>query len=306
MSLFTEARYTCYECDSSTVACRNNGNNEHYCLKAQGWSKSKAGRHWRCIRHQFTEDFQRGMIEADWERCHCYHRPPRHGLWYSETGESSPPPPPTGTGSSSLSPPPPPQSLTPPPCATHEIFQLLFKHLQKPRDELEQRVGYKTRLELFGSVVAGLNDHGSDLDVICFYENFADVDRQRKEMCLHMAFSFLSHHILDTCSGVRLQWNKSTICFMFRGVPIDLNVSWVKKELHSYVEISLYLQACVSRKSVDEWKLILESARQTGIAQQRGGARGSHLKPVVVSLLLAAAVLPLWKDATEMMRGMGF
>ena len=104
-----------------------------------------------------------------------------------------------------------------------------------------------------------------------------------------MAFSFLSHHILHTCSGVRLQWNKSTICFTFRGVAIDLNVSWVKKELHSYVELSLYLRACLSPQSVDEWKLILESARQTGIAQQRGGPRGSHLKTVVLSLLLAAA-----------------
>ena len=142
---------------------------------------------------------------------------------------------------------------------------------------------------MFGSVAAGLNDNGSDLDVACFYPNFANVPAQEREMCLHMVFGFLSQHILHTCPAVRLLWSKYTIAFEFHGTAIDLSVSWTKTGLHSHVELSRCLRERAGQ-TVSAWRRLLESARQSGIAQQRGDARGSRLKTAVVSLLLAAAL----------------
>ena len=125
---------------------------------------------------------------------------------------SSPPLPRWCLGSS-LPPPPPPL----PTLGSRASHLLLFCRLQSSLAEVLDRVHKVTerspRIELFGSVLAGLDDPQSDLDILCFFPDGKDVDRQDREFCLHVAFGLVGQHFKrmaskEECSGVEELWHK--------------------------------------------------------------------------------------------------
>jgi hypothetical protein len=92
----------------------------------------------------------------------------------------------------------------------------------------------------------------------------------------------------------RLQWYKYTIEFVFDGIQIDLCIDVAQTVIHTHVAITEGLKACVEKHSQhlpsSIWKELLDSARMSGIAQARHQPRGTKLKTVVLSILVAAAL----------------
>ena len=117
------------------------------------------------------------------------------------------------------------------------------------------------------------------------FQHFSHIDAQEKEMCLHMAFAYFACYILKKFGDVYLQWGKSTIAFTFQRVCIDFCVCWAKAELHSHVVLSRCLRENLPQPTANACKELLQSARDSGIAQSRGGPKASYLKTMVLSLV---------------------
>ena len=178
-------------------------------------------------------------------------------------------------------------------------FEALLEELERPRQAIEAVMKRGLRIGMFGSVCAGLNDDESDLDVICVYENFDNTGKDNALLrtgLLHTGFGILLTYLLEmqACSKVKPVYWKWTIEFKFQGIKVDLYIDTSKFQLHSHVALSRCIKACVTENcehlSVDTWKALLQSARDSEVAQRRGSIRGTKVKTVVVSLLVAAAL----------------
>ena len=124
---------------------------------------------------------------------------------------------------------------------------------------------------LFGSVLAGLDDPQSDLDILCFFPNGKDLDPQERECCLHMAFGLVGQHFLrmesnKECSGVKLLWHKSTVGLTVPGPKVHVCVDWAPGKCHEHVVLGQALQnfvsgvECKSRKVKAAWLDLLSQS----------------------------------------------
>ena len=172
----------------------------------------------------------------------------------------------------------------------------MFCRLQSSLAEVLDRVHKVTerspRIELFGSVLAGLDDPQSDLDILCFFPDGKDVDPKYREFCLHVAFGAVGQHFTCTdsieCSSVKDFWHKYTIGLTVLGTKVDVCVDWAPGKCHEHVVLGQALQDFVSGESPHvkvAWLDLLSQSRKAGITQRRGGQKGNLLKIVVLSYI---------------------
>ena len=164
---------------------------------------------------------------------------------------------------------------------------LLFCRLQSSLAEVLDRVHKVTeripRIALFGSVLAGLDDPQSDLDILCFFPDGKDVDPKYREFCLHVAFGAVGQHFTCTdsieCSSVKDFWHKYTVGLTVLGTKVDVCVDWAPGKCHEHVVLGQALQDFVSGKSPQvkaAWLGLLSQSREAGITQRRGGRKMSE------------------------------
>ena len=96
-------------------------------------------------------------------------------------------------------------------------------------------------------MLAGLDDPQSDLDILCFFPDGKDVDRQDREFCLHVAFGLVGQHFKrmaskEECSGVEDLWHKYTVGLTVLGKKVDVCVDWAPGKCHEHVVLGQALQ----------------------------------------------------------------